>query len=104
MAVQFDGLNMDDVSSIEFVFKKANSKYAEALKTSVYNSDGSGDAIRRIGESIIDVPWTPEDTYKFPENELVYMDTRITMSNSFDNPMTPISSFPMCNTLFEETT
>lgn len=91
---------MSDVRQIDFIFKQQNNKNSEALKTSTYKADGTGDAILQ-GDFIL-VPWTKHETYKFYPGEEFYMDTLITLSNSADNPETPIVSMRMEKSLFKD--
>ena len=51
---------------------------------------------------IRDSPWTREETYKFLGGETLYMDTRITLRDSTDQPQTEILALKMNPTLFQE--
>ena len=103
MPVRFTDIDLEDVQQIEFVFKKINSASAEAIKTARWKSDGTGDAETKPNTTnVVLVPWTRSETYLFPENKFFYMDTRITMIGSTDNPPTNIVAMRMHPTLFEE--
>ena len=103
LPVKFTGIDLDEVLAIEFLFKTECSETGAAVKTALYKSDGTGDAQRRQGaEGIIDVPWSKEDTYKFPSGKDFYMDTRITLMESSENPVTQILSLRMNESLFQE--
>lgn len=103
LPVKFTGIDLDDVSGIEFLFKTENKETGDAVKTSVYKSDGTGDAQRRTDPSdIIDIPWTRAETYRFPSGKDLYMDTRITLADSSENPVTRILSLRMDESLFSE--
>ena len=99
MAVRFDGVRLDEVSRIEFVFTQT--KRGSPLKTSLWTAgEETGDAIRH-GEQLL-VPWSREETYLFQEEAAFYLDTRITMAETGDNPETPIVPLRMNPTLFEK--
>lgn len=101
LSVEFAGgtdFSLDDVSKIEFVFKKQRSKDAEAIKVAEYPTNCS-----RVGETnVILVPFTEAETYEFPEGQPFYMDTRIYLSGSAENLPTNIVELIMGDTLFEE--
>lgn len=103
LPVKFTGIDLDDVSKIEFLFKTDNKENGRAVKTSVYKSSGTGDAQRRDGtEDIIDIPWSKAETYRFPSGKEFYMDTRITLTDSSENPVTQVLSLRMDESLFAE--
>lgn len=102
LPVKISGIDLAEVDEINFVFKQVKSPNAPALKTSVYKSDGSGDATKRQDLDIIDIPWSSEETFLFIADSVVYMDTLISVKNSLYNPVTPICNFRMDMTLFEE--
>ena len=55
------GMDLDDVSRIEFVFKQKNYNGFPAIKSNVWPDD----CTRQEGQNIILIPWTREETYKF---------------------------------------
>lgn len=97
MPIEFD-IDLDGVEKIEFVFKKEKDQKANAIKTAVYPDN----AIRRTGENIVLVPWTQAETYLFQAGKSLYLDTRITMRDTDDQPETNIVQLEMSTTLFEE--
>ena len=97
MPIEFD-IDLDGVEKIEFVFKKEKDQKANAIKTAVYPDN----AIRRTGENIVLVPWTQAETYLFQAGSHIFMDTRITMRDTDDQPETNIVQLEMSTTLFEE--
>ena len=101
LPVNFTGIDFEDIEQIVFVFKQVKIQDAPELKTSVYKSDGTGDAQLREDTTIVDVPWTEEETYLFLPDSTVYMDTKITRNDSVYSPATPIVSFKMSATIFE---
>ena len=100
MPVEFTGLDFEHVSQIDFIFKQEKEPGAPTLKEAIYAADGSGDCTRV--ENIIYIPWTEAETYNFLPNSKAYMDCKVSLDNSMDNPITPIVSFIMNETLFEE--
>lgn len=95
MAVVFDGVDISNVQSIEFMFKSIRDRMAKVKKTAVYPGDVVLDETRQA----FLVPWTTEETYQFTGQ--FYMDTRITYKDTTDNPETPIISLVMNPTLFD---
>jgi len=105
LKVTLDGVDMEDVAQVEFLFKQQPGYLGEALKRSVWKSDGSGDAKSdtTAGSDAILIPWSRSETYRFAGDCPFYMDTRITLANdTVENPFTPIISLLMNGTLFEE--
>lgn len=95
MPVRFNGLNLDDVSTIDFKMQQSGITWKFT-----YPSDS---ASRRVGsDNIVDVVWTEADTWKFHKNHDVFMDTKVHLIDSWINPKTPIVSFQIGRTLFEE--
>ena len=103
MSVSFDGVDLDDVSQIEFVFTQTRTGAVKKSWTWISSAEGPGGLSARSGNKIL-VPWSREDTYLFQENAAFFMDTRITLTESSDNPETPIVPLRMNPTLFEEGT
>ena len=92
------GMSLDEISRIEFVFKQKNYNGFPAIKSNVWPDD----CTRQAGQNIILIPWTREETYKFLGGETLYMDTRITLRDSTDQPQTEILALKMSPTLFQE--
>ncbi len=92
------GMSLDEVSRIEFVFKQKSCKGCTAIKTNTWPDD----CTRQEGQNIILIPWTRAETYKFLGGEALYMDTRITLRDSTDQPQTEILALKMSPTLFQE--
>ena len=92
------GMSLDEVSRIEFVFKQKSCKGFPAIKSNVW-PDGY---TRQAGQHLILIPWTRAETYKFMGGEMLYMDTRITLRDSTDQPQTEILALKMSPTLFQE--
>ena len=98
MPVRFKNLDMTNVSQIEFTFRQTKTEGAP-VKAALYKSNGSGDCT--ADGNVVYVPWTPEETYLFKANGALYMDTRISISGTHDQPITPIVYIVMNPTLFE---
>ena len=101
MAIKMNNLTLSDVSSIEFLFKMSKQNSAPAIKSSLWKSDGTGDA--QTGQNdIILIPWSMEDTYKVPEGKTFYIHARVHYVDTTDNPYVPIVSLTMGESLFSE--
>lgn len=101
LAVQVVGTSLTNVDSIEILFKQNDLDTAKALKTSLWKSDGSGDAQSVPGvEDTISIPWTREETYRFKRGSDFYMDARIHYAVSGDEPEVPIVKLNMNPSLF----
>ena len=99
--VKIDDNNFASISAIEFLFTQTEN--GDALKTAYWSRDGeSRDAVLIEGTHNISITFSRDDTYKFKQNALFYMDTRIHYEDSEYNPITPIVSLTMNKTLFEE--
>ena len=96
------GYDLDNVRRVEFLFKQYQTSEAPALKSCVWESDGSGDGVREEGRDVIDLTWTPEETALFQPDEWFYMDTRLSLVKSLDNPETSVVALKMTPTLFKE--
>ena len=62
------GMDLDDVSRIEFVFKQKSCKVFPAIKSNVWPDD----CTRQAGQNIILIPWTRAETYKFMGGDAVH--------------------------------
>lgn len=101
MPVKMNGLDLADVSSIEFLFKMSTSNTATAIKSSLWKSDGTGDA--QTGQNnLILIPWSKEDTYKIPEGRSFYFHARVHYNNTTDNPYIPVVELTMDKSLFNQ--
>ena len=94
LAVAFDGVCLDDVEHVEIIF--TDSRNGPPLK----RAEWPGNVIRRDGSNVLLVPWTADETWRFAGD--TYMDTRITLRGTTDQPTTPIVALYMSDTLFEE--
>ena len=68
----------------------------EVFKKSLYGTNGDVTLVN----GVFLVPFSKADTYKFKQDAPFYMDTRITLDNSVDNPETEIVPLVMNATLF----
>ena len=92
----FTGIDLNEVSKIEFAFSQEIGK--APLKVAEYPSE----KVTLISDNMVGVEWTPEETALFGADKYFYADTRITLNNSKYNPETPIIKLKMNQTLFEE--
>jgi hypothetical protein len=97
------------VSNIDFVFKQpiktpasfSPKKILDGVqKTFAYPSDTA--TLSTTEENTINLHWAVKDTYKFNPEEIIYLDTRLTLKNSTENPETEIVKIKMLPTLFKE--
>lgn len=95
LKMRFNGIDLNDVSTIEFVFSQ-NIDDAP-LKTATYPSED----VVYITEHIVGVVWTKNETALFEAGKPFFADTRITMKHSEYQPETQIIKLKMQPTLFE---
>ena len=92
----FNGLDITKVAKIEFAFSQF--KGEKPKKKAVYpGADTVG-----LGDSVVGVIWTPQETTLFEADKYLYADTRITMKDTEYQPETDILKLEMKPTLFEE--
>lgn len=97
LPVEFD-LDLDTVERIEFVFKQEKRLNSDIVKVNTYPDD----CTRQENTNVILIPWTRDETFRFASGRLLYMDTRITLRNSDNQPETEILPIKMNPTLFRE--
>ena len=95
LSVSLSGIDIADIARVEFAFSQ--NKHSSPLKTAAFPGTGTVD----IGDNMIGVAWTPEETMLFEAGKAFYVDTRITLNNSEYQPQTPIVKLHMDPTLFE---
>lgn len=97
------------VSSVEFIFKqpaKAPASFSPkkildgVKKTFTYPSDTA--VLSTTETNTINLYWSIKDTYRFNPEEIIYLDTRLILKNSTENPETEIIKIKMLPTLFRE--
>lgn len=97
MPVEFEGLDLDTVESIDFVLKQWDTEWSFSYPSDIATR-------RNDTESIIEIKWLEADTWKFKKNQDIYMDTKVHLIGSWQNPKTPIVKFRMDKTLFHQDT
>jgi hypothetical protein len=95
LAIGLNGIDIADVAKIEFAFSQNIG--SSPLKLAEYPGDNTVD----LGDNMIGVIWTPEETMLFEARKPFYADTRITMHDTEYQPETPIVKLQMNPTLFE---
>jgi hypothetical protein len=90
-------INGADVESIVFLFKQEKSNSAPEILTKNY----PGEVEYKEESNIFEVPFSEADTWLFTEDELFYMDTKLTLANG-QIPETPIVTLRMHPTLFSK--
>lgn len=96
LKINFKGIDLTDVSKIEFAFSQNIGD--SPLKVETY----PGDNVISVSDNSLGVVWTTADTALFKAGQHFYADTRITMSGSEYQPETPILKLRMNPTLFEK--
>ena len=96
LKISFQGINLNDVSKIEFVFSQNIGD--PPLKTAVFPSE----TVVPVTENMVGVGWTKEETALFESGKNFYADTRITLKDSAYQPETPIIKLKMKPTLFRQ--
>ena len=104
LPVKFTGIDLDKVSSIEFIFTQHDFIGAPVLKEALWVKDDENETAFRSTtmQNAILIPWTSGDTYAFEQKRNFFLDTKIHISGTEDNPATPIIALKMTPTLFEE--
>lgn len=87
----------DSIDRIEVVF--GQKKDGDPIKECAWKADGTGD-VQRSGDTIY-IPWTREDTAKFREGYIFWMDIRPTLVTGEDLEIAPVE-LTMNWTLFQE--
>lgn len=97
LPVEID-MDLDAVERIEFIFKQEKRINSDAVKVNVYPDN----CTRQENKNVILIPWTQDETFKFASGRMLYMDTRITLRGSDNQPETEILAIKMNPTLFQE--
>lgn len=96
LPVDFEGLDFDRVGKIEFIFKKMKKNFAPAIKTAIYPDECTR------SDNTVYIRWLPEETYLVDSGKTFYMDTRITYTDTNEQPETNIQTLVMSETLFDK--
>ena len=95
MPVRFN-IALSDVESIDFIMRQDDAVWEFSYPSEVA-------ALRADSEeNIVDVIWTEEKTWLFDRYQRIYMDTKIHLKDSWQNPQTNIVEFRLSKTLFEQ--
>lgn len=105
MPIEVENLDFSLVDSIEFIFKQHDIETAPILKQALYLSSGTGSAKLIVTDTdpvkhIIMIHWTKEETHLFKPGEKFYIDARIHLKDTENNPPVPIVGVNMCPSLF----
>lgn len=95
LEMSLNGIDLADVAKIEFAFSQ--NIHSTPLKIAEFPGDGVVD----LGDNILGVIWTPEETMRFEAGKPFFADTRITLHDTEYQPETPIVRLQMNPTLFE---
>lgn len=96
LKMKFNGINLADVSKIEFAFSQNIN--STPLKVAEY----PGDDVIDLDNNMLGVIWTAKETALFEGGKTFFADTRITMKESTYQPETQIIRLQMTPTLFKE--
>lgn len=98
ISAHVEGVEIDNIEKIEFIFKHIVSSRAAAICTKFY--PGGGVSYDAQNETF-DIALTDAETRKFWAASTAYMDTRITLTGGVI-PQTDIVQFSVLETLFPE--
>lgn len=91
------GMDLDLVERIEFVFRQR-----DVTKSFRYPSDEAYICPELSDRNVIDIVWNEEDTWMFDTRKPMYLDTRIYLIDSDENPETLPVELTMHNTCFKK--
>lgn len=101
VTIKSSTIPFENICGIEFLFKQA--KTGKAKKTAYWSRDGnSRGCVKLPNEAKFLVEFSREDTYRFYQNEVFFLDVRIHLDGTLDNPQTNIVPIHMSETLFAE--
>lgn len=102
------GYDLSQVKSIDFIFKQptarsrgefSTKKIIDGIqKTFTYPSKTA--VLSSTEANVVNLYWTEKDTFSFAPDEYIYMDTKIVLKESDQNPETEICKIKMLPTLF----
>lgn len=104
LPIKIVGFDIADAESIEFLFKQKQRVSADELKIATWVNGAETEDVYTVDgvENTIFVRLTQEDTSRFKSGAPFFLDTRINVRDSYDNPLTPIVSVSADMTLFKE--
>lgn len=110
ITIEYD---LTKIEKVEFIFKQLptpNPSYIAQPKDIpleeeislefIYPSDTA--TLSDTEKDVINLHWNEDDTFKFIPDKYIYMDTRITLTESDQNPETKIIKLKMSPTLFKK--
>ena len=95
LEIKLNNIDFADVKSIDFVFKHQKSESGRVIVKKSYPDDG------KYEDDVVKLRFEESETRKFTSGSVVYMDTRIILSDG-SIPETSIAEFNVNPTLFEE--
>ena len=96
--VRFNRLAVDDIETIDFLFRQERDETSEPYVTKTYPTDVTYDAERNRYM----VPLSEDETALFLEDHEFFMDTKITLKGNGMVPETNIIRLIMNGTLFDD--
>ena len=104
MPIKVTGIDLDDVASIEFMFKQIRDMKAKPEKTALWVSGDENETAfiteDSSGNDVIAVAWTKDETYLFKSGQPFYLHARIHLKDTDMNPAVKIVPIIMDDTLF----
>ena len=101
IGVTFDSINVSDINKVKFMFRQIKNMNGLVKKEEVYDPSDESSSVELIDEMFI-VPFSLDDSYLFRQNAPFYMDTKIFLNDTEDNPETEIVELYMNQTLFRK--
>jgi len=95
LKISIEKINIEDVKTIEFIFKSRKQEASETIILKKYPDDAS------YADNVFLLKFTDAETRLFASGSTVFMDTRIVCKNG-TIPETDIAEIPVKPTLFEE--
>lgn len=90
----------EDLQQIEILFRQ-HRPGSSAEKRVLWTPDGNAEICRRGEGNTLLILWTRDDTYRFKENEIFWMDIRPTLKSGLDLQVDPVQ-LRMAWTLFKD--
>ena len=90
-------MDIDTVEAVDFIFKN-DSPNSDSVE---FHYPSSRATLNDVLENTINLHWSEEETWKFPPEYPVFMDTKIHMHGKDHCPVTPIVRLQMGRTLFD---
>jgi len=101
IGVTFDSIDASDIRKVKFIFRQVKNMNGAIKKEEEYDASDESSSVELIDGMFI-VPFSLEDSYLFRQNTPFYMDTKIFLNDTDNNPETEIVELYMNQTLFRK--